>query len=108
MNVQAGCQPTNAAAAATMKRIQELGFELLGKSGVPGREYLHQRSGPPVNVHVVGQNGRLWNDNMLFRDLLRAHPDVAARYRAGQALRRAKPACSSPTPNSERAPSRRS
>ncbi|MFF4188894.1 GrpB family protein [Streptomyces sp. NPDC001691] len=78
IDIQVGCQPVDASTA--VERVKELGFEHLGESGVPGREYLRRRSGQPTNVHVVEKDGRLWNDSILFRDYLRTHPDAAARY----------------------------
>lgn len=66
----------------TIAVLRSLGFEPLGQSGVSGREYLRRRSGNPVNVRVVQRHGRLWSDNILFRDYLRANPVAAARYAA--------------------------
>ncbi|MFD0008557.1 GrpB family protein [Streptomyces sp. NPDC127178] len=89
IDVQVGC-PTGRTEGA-VARIQRLGFEWLGEAGVPGRQYLRRRSGLPANVHVVGRQGRLWADNLLFRDYLITHPDAVARYAAAkrEAARRA-------------------
>ncbi|KJS60746.1 hypothetical protein VM95_19390 [Streptomyces rubellomurinus] len=78
LDVQIGCAPgdTDAVVAA----VRGLGFEHLGESGVPGRQYLRWRGERPANVHVVALGGPLWADNLMFRDYLRARPQAAARY----------------------------
>lgn len=68
-------------------RLRSLGFEHLGQAGVEGREYLRRRTGRPANVHVVERAADLWNNNILFRDYLAAHPAASARY--GRAKERA-------------------
>ncbi|MFF2075307.1 GrpB family protein [Kitasatospora sp. NPDC058162] len=78
LDVQVGCAAGDVEAVAG--HVRGLGFEDLGESGVPGRRYLRRRSEQSANVHVVALGGRLWADNLLFRDHLRAHPEAAARY----------------------------
>lgn len=58
------------------------GYKDLGAAGVPGRRYLRRRGAEPVNVHVVERGGRLWHDNLLVRDFLRAHAGARERYAA--------------------------
>ena len=60
--------------------LQSLGYEHLGEAGVPGREYFRRRRSHDTNIAVVEYGGRLWNDNVLLREYLRAHPLIAARY----------------------------
>ncbi|MFF5483520.1 GrpB family protein [Streptomyces sp. NPDC012935] len=89
IDVQIGCPAGEIEVAVA--RIERLGFECLGEAGVPGRQYLRRRSGLPANAHVVERKGRLWVDNLLFRDYLITHPDVMSRYAAAkrEAARRA-------------------
>ncbi|MFE7117024.1 GrpB family protein, partial [Streptomyces sp. NPDC057654] len=82
VDIQIGCPDADAAAA--VRRLEGLAYEHLGQAGVPGREYLRRRSGQPVNAHVVQRRGRLWTDNILFRDYLRTHPDAASQYAAAK------------------------
>ncbi len=35
-----------------------------------------------VHLHVTEYGGRFWHEKLLFRDLLRTHPDVAREYEA--------------------------
>ena len=55
-------------------------YESLGLAGVPGRLYFRKRGKHAVNVHVVEYLGKHWQDNILIREYLRAHPKEADRY----------------------------
>ena len=78
IDIQVGCAPRDT--DEVVAHVRQIGFEHLGQTGGPGREYLRRRVGQPVNIAVVELGGPLWADNIRFRDYLRAHPDVAARY----------------------------
>lgn len=62
--------------------MADLGYEHRGEMGVPGREYFRKGATYPrdFNVHIVKFGGELWNDNLLFRDYLRVHPQIAREY----------------------------
>jgi GrpB-like predicted nucleotidyltransferase (UPF0157 family) len=60
--------------------LQQLGYEYLAESGVPGRLYFRKREPQGFNVYVVQRESSLWDHNLLFRDYLQAHPDEARRY----------------------------
>ena len=78
IDVQVGCTPSDT--DRVVVRLRRLGFEDFGQTGGPGREYLRRRTGLLANIAVVERRGRLWADNIMFRDYLRSHPDAAARY----------------------------
>ena len=78
IDVQIGCAASDV--VRVVARLGRFGFEHLGQTGGPGREYLRRRTGQPANIAVVEHQGPLWADNIMFRDYLRAHPAVAARY----------------------------
>ncbi|MFI6154116.1 GrpB family protein [Kitasatospora sp. NPDC051170] len=78
LDVQIGCAGVDT--AAVVEVVCRHGFEHLGESGVPGRQYLRRRSGVSANVHVVELGGALWTDNLLLRAYLRARPEAVARY----------------------------
>ena len=65
-------------------RMEALGYELRGEMGVPGRRYFRKGRSYPreFNVHVVEIDGRLWRQNIEFRDRLRADPQLAGAYEA--------------------------
>jgi GrpB-like predicted nucleotidyltransferase (UPF0157 family) len=60
--------------------FQSLGYEYLGEAGVPGREYFRRRTAHATNLAVVEAAGALWDDNIVLRDYLLAHPGVATTY----------------------------
>jgi GrpB-like predicted nucleotidyltransferase (UPF0157 family) len=79
---------TTAPPRRVARTVARAGYESLGEAS-PGRVYLRRRDGRSFNVHVVELEGELWNDNLAFRDYLRAHDDerdryVAAKRRAAQ------------------------
>jgi len=78
IDIQVGCAMADT--GLVVARMRHIGFEHLGQTGDPGREYLRRRAGQPVNIAIVELGGRLWADNIMFRDYLRAYPDSAARY----------------------------
>jgi ribonuclease-3 len=58
-------------------------YEAWGEVGVPGRLYFRKRqNGQAFNAQVVVQGGPLWQDALLLRDFLAAHPGEAAAYGA--------------------------
>ena len=60
--------------------LMRLGYEYLGEAGVPGRLAFRKRGPTSFNIAAVRWNGRLWRDNLLLRDFLRANPEEARRY----------------------------
>lgn len=55
-------------------------YESFGEAGVTGRLYFRKRRPNAVNIHAVLYHGQYWTDNLLLRDYLCAHQDVARRY----------------------------
>ena len=60
--------------------LVRLDFEYLGEAGVPGRLAFRKRGPTAFNIAAVRWNGRLWRDNLLLRNFLRANPEEARRY----------------------------
>ena len=67
--------------------LEKLGYESLGRSGVPGRLLLRRRIGesgeslnPSYAVHLTEADSKYWKEHILFRDFLRIQPAVASRY----------------------------
>lgn len=65
-----------------IKSLQELGYEYCGEANVPGRLYfrIRNKNGQNFNLAVCQHQSALWTDNLLFRDYLLEHPDIAQRY----------------------------
>jgi GrpB-like predicted nucleotidyltransferase (UPF0157 family) len=62
-------------------RLAEIGYVHQGERGIPGREAFRTPAGEEKHhlyVCVAGSPGV--RDHLLFRDYLRAHPDVAREY----------------------------
>ena len=63
-----------------MSALHTLGYEYLGESGIPGRLYFRIRGDYSFNLWIVQRESSLWDDNLLLRDYLQAHPEEAQRY----------------------------
>ena len=50
------------------------------ESDVPDQRYFYKGSPHTHHVHMVGRSSRLFEDHLLFRDYLRAHPAAADEY----------------------------
>jgi len=68
----------------TIEPLTQLGYDYQGENGIPGRYYFglryEQRS--IIHVHIFEIGTEDWERHLLFRDFLRAHPEVAAEYAA--------------------------
>jgi len=79
---------THADGLRTIEPLQQLGYDYHGENGIPGRFYFvlryEQRSErrSVVHVHIFEIGAENWERHLLFRDTLRAHPEVAAEYAA--------------------------
>jgi GrpB-like predicted nucleotidyltransferase (UPF0157 family) len=62
--------------------LRQLGYEHKGSFGVPGREYFRRGSPRSHHVHLFVWDSAHWRDHLLFRDHLRAHPELAREYEA--------------------------
>lgn len=65
--------------------LRSINYEYLGERGVPGRRFFRKppgedRSARTHHLHMVEQGSDLWEEHLLFRDYLRAHPNVAQKY----------------------------
>lgn len=47
---------------------------------VPGTRYIRKEVPRRYNLHMTRHGGDFWTEHLLFRDYLRAHPDVAQQY----------------------------
>jgi GrpB-like predicted nucleotidyltransferase (UPF0157 family) len=68
-------------AFASVEPIVELGYEYLGENGVPRRHYFVKRD--PRSTHHIHMNelhSQDWENQILFRDYLLAHPELVQEY----------------------------
>lgn len=67
--------------------LEELGYVYWREDPRPGRMFFVQGM-PPYglqrthHLHIVEAYGKLWQERLLFRNYLRAHPYEAQRYQA--------------------------
>jgi GrpB-like predicted nucleotidyltransferase (UPF0157 family) len=69
----------------TIEPMTALGFEYISRfeDEMPFRRLFSRDTTADeiaVNIHTVPINSEFWERHLLFRDYLRAHPDVAAEY----------------------------
>ena len=64
--------------------IEALGYEYKGENGIPRRHYFVRRDPEAaqtlVHLHMNELDGPDWENQVLFRDYLLAHPEAAAEY----------------------------
>jgi len=72
--------PPRAPRAPYIAALVSLGYEHLGAYGVPGRDYFRRGAPRTHHVHMFSWSSKAWHEQLLFRDYLRAHPDVAQEY----------------------------
>ena len=67
---------------ATVEPMQGLGYKYFGEHGIPGRFYFDKAVDgvTVVHVHMFEFGSPDWRRHIVFRDVLRREPDVAAEY----------------------------
>ena len=60
--------------------LEGLGYEDRGEAGVPGRIFLRTASPRTFHLNLAVVGGEFWEQHLLFRDCLRAHPETAHEY----------------------------
>lgn len=69
-------------ALRTITPLVDLGYDCKGESGIPGRIFFRRGVPRSHHLHVVEGGGELWCRHLLFRDALRARPELVAQYTA--------------------------
>ena len=70
-------------AAICIDPVVALGYTYRGENGIPRRHYFRKGNEEEVRTHHVHINeidGPDWENQILFRDYLRAHPETAEQY----------------------------
>ena len=73
-------RPGNVSGSRYIDAFKQVGYEHKGAYGIPGRNYFRRGSPSTHHVHMVSWSSDLWRDHLLFRDYLRARPDIAREY----------------------------
>jgi GrpB-like predicted nucleotidyltransferase (UPF0157 family) len=67
---------------AVIEALQSAGYTYRGEQGIPGRDFFRRGNPRQYHLHLTQVRSTFWLDHLAFRDYLRSHPDVAARYAA--------------------------
>lgn len=62
--------------------LETLGYLYQGELGVPGRHFFRKGIPRTHHLHLVKRGNQVWENQLIFRDFLRAHPDKAKQYEA--------------------------
>jgi len=73
-------RPGNVAGTEYVAAFRQLAYEHKGAYGIPGRNYFRKGTPRTHHVHLVSWSSDLWRDSLVFRDYLRAHPEIAREY----------------------------
>jgi GrpB-like predicted nucleotidyltransferase (UPF0157 family) len=62
--------------------LLRLGYEYKGEHGIPERLFFSKQTNGmrSHHLHVVQQGNPFWDEHILFRDYLRANPEIAQNY----------------------------
>jgi GrpB-like predicted nucleotidyltransferase (UPF0157 family) len=67
-------------AGVCVRPIVQLGYEYKGENGIPRRHYFERGSPGSYHLHINEIGSRAWENQILFRDYLIRHPEVAQDY----------------------------
>jgi len=65
-----------------IRPLELLGYEYKHNAGIKGRHFFAKGSKTEKthHIHIVKLGGKLWKDQVIFRDYLRKHKEVVAEY----------------------------
>ena len=73
-------RPGTVPGSSYVAAFKQLGYEHKGAYGIPGRNYFRRGTPRTHHVHMFSTSSEMWEDHLLFRDYLRAHPELAREY----------------------------
>lgn len=82
IDIAVGVRRLDDVSGEAIAAIEALDYVYRGEAGVPGRHYFRRGPRYPRLFHlsIIESGGKLWNDYLLLRSYLRAHPEEAASY----------------------------
>ncbi|MBD2083971.1 GrpB family protein [Trichocoleus sp. ST-U3] len=60
--------------------LETLGYLYQGELGVSGRHFFRKGMPRTHHLHLVKRGNQVWENQLIFRDFLRAHPEKAKQY----------------------------
>lgn len=79
LDILAG-RDTDAHRDAVIAAIAAAGYSYRGEQGIVGRDFFRRGEPRQYHVHLAHLGSEFWTNQLLFRDYLRAHDDVARAY----------------------------
>ena len=79
LDILAG-RDTDAPRDAVIAAIAAAGYSYRGEQGIVGRDFFRRGEPRQYHVHLAHVGSEFWTNQLLFRDYLRAHDDVARAY----------------------------
>jgi GrpB-like predicted nucleotidyltransferase (UPF0157 family) len=67
---------------AYVAALSEAGYRHRGEQGIPGREFFRRGTPRAYHLHLTHIGAGFWQDQLLFRNLLRTDPPLRASYAA--------------------------
>jgi GrpB-like predicted nucleotidyltransferase (UPF0157 family) len=67
-------------AAVCIEPLIQLGYTYRGENGIPRRHHFHKGIPRTHHLHMNEIDSADWQNQILFRDYLRQHPETAAEY----------------------------
>jgi len=66
---------------ACVKPMEELGYVYGGENGIPRRHYFVKCNPATTHhIHMFEIKSKNWHDHLLFRDIMRSHPEAVQAY----------------------------
>ena len=81
LDILAGAPDTTSLARA-IDTLQRADYIYRGEQGIPGRHFFRRGNPRQYHLHLTLTDSDFWRDHLLFRNYLRANPEVAAEYAA--------------------------
>ena len=63
-----------------IKPIEQIGYEYRGENGIPRRHFFVKGKPRTLHIHMNELGSRDWNNQIIFRDYLTRHPNIAKKY----------------------------
>lgn len=79
LDILAG-HPAGIAALEYVPCLESAGYVHRGDRGIPDHQFFRRGDPRAYHIHLVAEDGGLWQDYLGFRDYLRANPEAARGY----------------------------
>ena len=74
--------PPGASVLPYIEALVSAGYIHRGEQGIPGRQFFRRGHPRAYHLHLAEREGSFWQDQLVFRDALRANPELRDEYAA--------------------------